>query len=485
MDREAISSGHKLYTSELVNKVLPEITVSDELESNRKSFSKERTPRTGKPLDHHTLKVVYVGMGPNALWNALQTKAKCSDTYIEMFEKRTEYARNHTVNIDDQCFRSLNCYDNQVLKEGMNQLRNKIQSQHGHISCQEFETDLKLIAQKMGITMHTGSHYEVIAIGDGKIKYQSGEALFDALVCADGAHSKSRKALLKMADHPNDQGEEIAFSQLSSIDEDSEFQTKKDLQYRVRVKYQVQGPTRKLVSGWLIFFRYAYATFKVMLSPVEERIRKLNEQTNEVTIDFFISKKEYDSLSGYNLGHAATLSDSKVSEALKEKIKNWQVIKQQFCQETIIADTEELTPYTLSIFHARKVHHVTPSGQLICIVGDAATSLPYNRSLNNFLVVGAKLGRKLGSATRADLAITGKAYAQYAGQRARWEGFKAILKNFIINATRLYLEVSNKVCWQTNAWDPKMLKELRKKLPERETHWNHPTTVFKLDGNTG
>ena len=479
MGREAtVSKKNELYPSLFADQVLPEIAISEGPKNNRKRFSEEPMPRTGKPLDHRTLKVVYVGIGPNALWNALQTKAKCSDTDIEMFEKRTEYVRNHTVNIDDKCFRSLKSYDNKILKEGIDQLRNKILKQHGYISCKEFETDLKLIAERMGIIMHAGSDYEVVSIGDDKVKLKSGEALFDALICADGAHSKSRKALLKMVDNPNYQGEDIVFSELSSTDEDSEFKAKKDLQYRVRVKYQVQGQTKKLASGWLNFFRYAYATFKVMLSPVEERIRKLNEQASEVTIDFFISKEEYDSLSGYNLGNAGKLSDSKVSDLLKEKIKNWQAIKHKFCQETIIADTEELTPYTLSIFHARKVHHITPSGKLICILGDAATSLPYFRSLNNFLVVGADFGRKLGSATRAKLAKTGKSYEKYASRRARWEGFKAKLKNLMINVLKLYLWVSNKVFWQTNAWDPEKLKEMRKKLPEREAVWHHSPTIL-------
>lgn len=446
------------------------------LENTGDKYIEER--RAGKPLNHRALKVVYAGMGPIALQNALQLKARQPDTEIVMFEKRAEYTRNHTVNIDDQCFRSLKCYDHPILKQGMAQLRHKIRSQHGHISCKEFETDLKLIAQRMGITMYAGSDYEVVAIGDGKVTFKSGEALFDALVCADGAHSKSRKALLTMADNPDYRGEDVVFSELSSTDEDSEFTAKKDLQYRVRVKYQVQGPTKKLASGWLNVFRYAYATFKAMLSPVEERIRQLNENTNEVTIDFFISKKEFDSLSGYNFSNAGKLSDSMVSDRLKEKIKNWQAIKYKYCQESIISGTEELTPYTLSIFHARKVHHVTPSGKLICIAGDAATSLPYYRSLNNFLVVGAKLGRALGSSTRADLAKTGKAYEQYARRRARWEGFKAIHKNFVINVMKFYLWVVNKVLWQINARDSQKLKEPGKQLPARKADWHHPAAVL-------
>ena len=231
MGRDAIPSEDKLYPDVFVDQVLPEIAVSEGLDNNRKKFSEELMPRTGKPLNHRALKVVYVGRGPNALRNALQLKAKNPDTDIEMFEKRPEYVRNHTVNIDDKCFKSLKCYDNQILKEGMDQLRNRILRQHGHISCKEFETDLKLIAERMGITMHAGSDYEVVSIGDGKLKFKSGEVLFDVLVCADGAHSKCRKALLKMADNPNYQGEDIDFSELSSTDEDCEFQAKKDRNY--------------------------------------------------------------------------------------------------------------------------------------------------------------------------------------------------------------------------------------------------------------
>ncbi len=270
------------------------------LDVNRNMLSEEQLPGNGTPINKRSLKVVFVGMGPNALWSALQLKAKQENTNIEMFEKRTEYARNHTVNIDDSCFDSIECFDNDILREGLKTLRKKILNRRGQISCKDFETDLKAIAERMGITMHAGKGYEVVSISDGEVAFNAGKVAFDALVCADGAHSKGRKALLQMADNPEYEGEEIKFSELSSSDEESEFKSHRDYQYRVRVKYQIEGQTERLSSSWFNFFRYGYATFKAMLSPVDERVRPLDNNRQEVTIDFFITKDEYKSLHGYN-----------------------------------------------------------------------------------------------------------------------------------------------------------------------------------------
>ncbi|WP_419533867.1 hypothetical protein [Endozoicomonas sp.] len=165
------------------------------LDVNRNMLSEEQLPGNGTPINKRSLKVVFVGMGPNALWSALQLKAKQENTNIEMFEKRTEYARNHTVNIDDSCFDSIECFNNDILREGLKTLRKKILNRRGQISCKDFETDLKAIAERMGITMHAGKGYEVVSISDGEVAFNAGKVAFDALVCADGAHSKGRKAL--------------------------------------------------------------------------------------------------------------------------------------------------------------------------------------------------------------------------------------------------------------------------------------------------
>ncbi len=130
-----------------------------------------------------------------------------------------------------------------------------------------------------------------------------------------------------MADNPEYEVEEIKFSELSSSDEESEFKSHRDYQYRVRVKYQIEGQTERLSSSWFNFFRYGYATFKAMLSPVDERVRPLDNNRQEVTIDFFITKDEYKSLHGYNLKKGAKLSASKLAPSLKEKIENWMSIK--------------------------------------------------------------------------------------------------------------------------------------------------------------
>ena len=204
----------------------------------------------------------------------------------------------------------------------------------------------------------------------------------------------------------------------------------------------------------------------------------LDNNRQEVTIDFFITKDEYKSLHGYNLKKGAKLSASKLAPSLKEKIENWMSIKNNFCQEAAIIGSEEITPYVLSSFHARKVQHVTPSGKLICIAGDAATSLPYFRSLNNFLVVGAELGRKLGSVTKAELSKAGKDYESYAGRRALLEGFKARAKNLFVNLLKLFLWTSNYAPWQINFWSQAKLDEMRSRLFSRTVSPSHHSPIL-------
>ncbi len=76
MGREATVSKNELYPSLFADQVLPEIAISAGLKNNRKRFSEEPMPRIGKPLDHRTLKVVYVGIGPNAAMLLLRVEGE-------------------------------------------------------------------------------------------------------------------------------------------------------------------------------------------------------------------------------------------------------------------------------------------------------------------------------------------------------------------------------------------------------------------------
>jgi len=417
------------------------------------------------------IKFKFQGAGPNGLWAALQLKAKNPHAQIEIFEKRTNYARNHTVNINDNCFLSLDSFHNPVITEGLSILREQIKASHGNISCNIFEATLKNIAQEAGIEIHTGDQYEVVAISDDKIWVKGSKNSpvpieYDVLVCADGSHSKARKALMKMSENTDNQEATINFSHLSDIDEDSEFSQNKKLQYRARVKYIVHGETRRLLSSWLDFFRSVYASFKVMLSPVSEVIGELDDNNQrEVMIDFFISKTEYNSLKGYSLKKAADFNTKTMAPSLKRKIQNWQAIKRKCCNETRIVGSETITPYYLSFFHAKKVYHMTSKGKFFCIIGDSATSLPLYRSLNNYLVISAELGKKLACATLHTLPEIGRSYEQLSARRARFEIWKARIKNCLLNILKAFLNVSNKVPWQTNRWTNKNLKTMRRGQP--------------------
>lgn len=436
--------------------------------SDRDSDRDPRVIVNGKDIkERSAVKIRMLGAGPVATWTAVHTKARNPDADIEMYEKRTEYARNHTINIDDSCFKSMDTFNHPVINPCLKQLRDKIRSNNGKIGCKEFETELKSIALAAGIKVHAGDEFEAIAISGDKLWLKGGPGGpvgidYDVLVCADGAHSKARKAMAKMADTPDGEEATINFSHLPREDDNSEFARNEKMQYRVRVKYKVEGEARRLSRTWRDFFRYAYASFKLMFSPVSEQISAADSNNQrEVTVDFFISEEEYNSLAGYNLKTAANLETAGVAPSLIKKIKQWQEIKSHCRGEVQIAGSEEITPYYLSFFHARKVQLVTASKKLILLAGDAKTALPYWRSLNNGLVTEAELAKHLASATHENLPEVGKAHESYANKRAWMEIGKAKVKNFCVNAANLYLKVSSAVPWQINVWSSSRIRQMQ------------------------
>ncbi len=408
----------------------------------------EYLSRGPKPIGQRHIKTVFVGAGPVGLWGAIQHKLNNPEADIEMFDKYSEYKRTHTVRLD------IGSFSGAKMTPGLVALKKKIKENRGRIACHELENSLLKVAENLNISVNNYGA-EVVKVGSSSIKLKNGETVhFDQLVGADGAHSKMRKAILGS-------NEDVNLSELSDTDQNNEFSLRREMQHRVRVRYKVNGSSCPLGKSWRNWFRAAYPAAKVIGSQVDEHISKPDEQGNcMVTMDFFINKKEYEQLfdAGFRLKNAAKLP--MVKKSLQNKICLLQDLKASMGESRVIG-SEEITPYALSYFQARKVAHTTRDNKAIFLAGDSATALPYFRSLNNGLICATKLGVTLArNDKRPDHMSSHQSnYENYVHLRARREFAVARIKDRAINLLNWGLRFVNRLPFQIISLHPEQIKK--------------------------
>ena len=420
------------------------------------SEAMERFHRNDPPLSERPVKTVFVGAGPIGLWSAIQQKLNNPNADIKMFDKYSDYKRSHTVRVDTSSFSGA------CKNEGLRELEKKIRTQHGRIACNELEKDLLTIARDLGIQIDNNSA-EVVKVCPDSITLKSGETFhYDQLVGADGAHSKMRKAQLQ---DQLQNSEAVDLEKMDGADGNDEFAIRREIQHRVRVRYQVKGDARRLNQSWGDWARYYYPVAKVIGSPVDEHISKPDSQGNRtVTLDFFISKDEYNELykdgQGFNLKKPACLND--IRGKLSGKIKLWQGLKETYTGESRVPDSEQVTPYALSYFQARNVTTFTSAGKPVYLAGDSSTALPYFRSLNNGLLCGTRLGVSLARGDRKPRRVSWHtdSYANFVDLRARKEFMVARLKDRAVNLFNGALKLANKLPFQISCLDPTMVENM-------------------------
>ncbi len=430
-------------------------------------------------------RVVIIGAGPIGLSTAIQTKLKNPEADIVMLEKYDQYARNHTLQIDQHCFNACQLDGVDEITEQLQHLQTRLHNQHFRIRCDELEEELRNIAITAGISIQKGETETVMGItpdhvlvkGDSDSTGQYQQVPYDILIGADGAHSKTRKAIIEMmrqdAQNPDNPETAVMFSDLSQKDNDTEFVGGQHIiKHRVRVKYGIQQDTGVMNSGFRNFVRLVYPTIKRMDSIVHEHISRDDQGNLWVTADFFIDQDEHDALkdNGHDMKNPADLKSSHLPASLRHKIETWQAVKHGYCNEVKILGSENISPYRIGSFHAEQPYYITNAGKPIFLTGDALTGLAFMRALNNGLHNSTYIGDQIASMDTSSLEEVGDRFRLYTRLRYKKERFTAALKTALLNILLWFLNVSNHVPWQTNRFTSADINHLIENMNQQIRH---------------
>ncbi|GAA4650727.1 hypothetical protein GCM10023116_30100 [Kistimonas scapharcae] len=406
---------------------------------------------------------------------AIQLKQKNPELDVLMLEKYKAYARNHVLQINPHCFNACQLDGDDTATQLLRQLQSKLQDQHYRIPCNELEEELRAIATAASITIRKGDGEMVMGIApdhvlikaDSNTTHTCQHVPYDILIGADGAHSKTRKAIIEMkrreANESDNLGNTVMFSDLSQVDEDTEFDGGQHIiNHRVRVKYRIQQDTGRMDSSFGNYVRLVYPTTKWLGSIVHEHISQDEDGNHWVTADFFIDQDEYDSLKqgGHDLKNPASLNNQELPATLRRKIETWQAVKHGYCGEVKIPDSEKISPYFIGSFHAEQPCHITTAGKLVFLSGDALTSLAFMRAFNNCLHNSAYAGDQIACLDTCSLEEIVDRIALHARLRYKKELFTAGLKKAAVDFLLWFLNISNKVPWQTNRFTAAEIDQL-------------------------
>jgi len=166
------------------------------------------------------------------------------------------------------------------------------------------------------------------------------------------------------------------------------FKLQECLRCIVDLKYEVEGPTRKLDLS-----TQAYALLKVLPYLVEEHVGKVKDGLCPVTIRFIIDEKLYDEhLKDASFANPYIFPrDTEKLGTLKEAVYMWLNARKDYLGEKRRPGSEKMTAVKLSVYQAESVYKKDEKGRSIYLVGDAAFGVPFFRALNNGLLISSKL----------------------------------------------------------------------------------------------
>ncbi|MBI1327661.1 MAG: FAD-dependent oxidoreductase [Alphaproteobacteria bacterium] len=334
--------------------------------------------------------VVIIGGGPVGCWTAIQTKLRRPDLDVQIYERRAEYVRDHTLTIQRNSLvknaaRTKDKKERALYKD-IASLNNDAADLQEHkklkkvvtARTQSLEKLFKDYCAKLGINFT----YEAMESPQQVMERHPECKIF---IAADGAHSKMRTGLL---------GEN------STVE--------KDLLHSVDVKYKAEGQAA---------FLREHTYNKVDLIVVETVGKEENGQT-EVGLRFIVDKHTFDRVPNatakqplsFEQLHAATAYNG----GFAFKVREFQHLRQNYTNEKRIEDSEVITKIRLSQY-ASKRFAVTakPEGRDRAgwfFVGDAAMGMPFYRAVNVGLRMGSELAEIIASTENTPLLYKAAAY---------------------------------------------------------------------------
>ncbi len=287
--------------------------------------------------------VIFVGAGPIGLYTAIQAKLYNPSLNILMIERNVEYLRKHILNIDKKSF--VGAHPDARLQKILAQFE-------GPVPTIDIESRLKSLAQSLGISFE---HEKVDNVNALTSRYPSAHTI----IGADGANSIVRQEIFH-----------------------DEKLKEKTLQYIVEVKYHAKNCARKLG-----FFEYAHALTKINHLAVEN-VGRESKHLTPVTLAFFTDKETHDAFralgvtawKGMSLNKLKKQKDPKIA-SIAPSVLAWMEYRKKHTQEILIKDSDKIAAVAFSTYQSKAVVKYQ-NGKKFVLIGDAAMSVPYFRSIN-------------------------------------------------------------------------------------------------------
>lgn len=298
--------------------------------------------------------IVFVGSGPIGLWTAIQTKALNPKQRIVMLDKYEGYQRTQVLRIVPSSFFHLaNVPELRALQRSWVKQR--------FVPIQEMETSLKAVAEKKGIVCQV-QNVEDTAI----LKEQFPRAKH--IVGSDGYHSVVR--------------EQVFQGNLSSSE---------SVQHIVQLSYEVKGKTRtcnKIENHMLRKWANTY-THEHVGRPKKDGVRR-------VQVRFFVSQEEYEALQDSRAKDPWSVEDTRIPKKLQERLQFWLRARRDMRDEEQVG-VPRVTAIRLNNYAAKLFARMDEKNPDLCwsLVGDAASGVPFQRSINKGFKEGAYLARVL------------------------------------------------------------------------------------------
>ncbi len=356
--------------------------------------------------------VLIVGAGPVGLWTAVQIKLRNRNLTVQIWEKHAEYQRKHLLQLNPSSLKGAPKEMDEIVREF---------SRSRSLGTNVIEERLAKLASDLGIV-----------IQKNKPVTEPRDLQARVVVGADGAHSIVRREIF---------GGQMALEQ--------------DLRYIVEVKYEVKGQGKALN-----LVKAAYPTLKLMKAIAQEYVGKEKDGKTQITLRLFIDKQKYEELrkEGADFQNPFNLESEGVRHTeLSRNIWTWLNVKEQH-GEFRIPQSEKITVTRLGVYASKEV--ACQCKDKVCfLVGDAAFGVPFFRSLNNGLLCGTQLSKRIVEVLNPErgplksiIMSPLSRYSLYVKTLQKTEVLWARVKNFFLSILLWFVQISARVPWQINYW---------------------------------
>jgi 2-polyprenyl-6-methoxyphenol hydroxylase-like FAD-dependent oxidoreductase len=301
---------------------------------------------------------VIVGAGPVGLFLGILLKLRCPAMKLCILEKHTEYQRKHVLCIEE---RSLETdLENTCFRR---QLRDLV----GKVPTHQIEHIFQSLAKVLEIDIRKGVCVEDITFLD---RFSSARYI----IGADG-----RRSIIRAQRFGDKLVQDYTVMRLAMC------------------KYEVRGITE--AHGWLKYM--ALLGDSNVHHTVQEVVGKPKDGFTAVTLQFFVTAKEFDELQArqYSFKNPCTLENLRGHLPLLAcTVQTWLNSRaQEFAEDRVTPVA--MTPVPLDVYESAEVVTLDTSGparaRVWALVGDAAFAVPFFRALNDGLRCANQLSRSL------------------------------------------------------------------------------------------